>query len=252
MNNNEIICELQYHKKITSILRFFCIATVFIILPFILSFVPIREETDFINLKFDAFTQYVKYNIFGETIYAYFEPLSGSSSGGYANIFTGEVHKSQMITIIIFAIFLFVVLCLLFFRKNCRMCCVELHDDGICGKLKKAFSTKSLDVPIEKIDSIYIRNNLFDKIVGGETIALKTGSSIIRISCVTNAKSFIDKTLIEIKKYKQSIAKEEWYQNNDYFNNEIEKINKLKELFNQGLISEEEFNAKRKELLEKI
>lgn len=97
-----------------------------------------------------------------------------------------------------------------------------------------------------------MRDNIFDKIISGKTIVIKTNSSVIRVSCTANSQEFVDSALTEIKKYKQSVANVNLKQEENHFDIDVNKFQKLKELLEQGLITQEEFEKKRKELLDNI
>lgn len=130
-----------------------------------------------------------------------------------------------------------------------KRCSLQLDKDGVNGNRKKLFSNKSLNLPIEKVDSISIENNIIDKLVGGETIAIRSASGLIKFICVYNASEFVDKTLAAIKEYKESAkpVSENIQQNNG--NDNFEQIQKLKSMLDSGIITQEEFDAKKKELL---
>lgn len=253
MGENKTISKIRYTKNTKIIYILLCSIIGAAICMLILANITIRNE----EYQGEKCHYFYKYNIFGECIYDRYVDyhwLSGGDTGGrYYGIFArSEPLKSQKIIIIISAILLLFVLFILSFRNVCRKCDIELNKDGICGKLKYYFSAKSLDIPIEKIDSIYVRDNIFDKIIGGQTIVIKTTSSVIRVSCTANSQEFVDKALTEIKKYKHSIANDKLNENENRSDDEIEKIKKLKELLEQNLITQEEFETKRKELLDKL
>lgn len=253
MIENKTISKIRYTKNNRIIFIILCSVIYIAICMLILTNIPIRnEELQGKNIMWGVFHFFYKYNIFGECIYARYVE-SGTDSREYCGIFAGsEPLDSQKIIIIISAILLLILFFILSFRSVCRKCNIELNKDGICGKLKYYFSTKSLDIPIEKIDSIYVRDNIFDKIISGKTIVIKTNSSVIRVSCTANSQEFVDSALTEIKKYKQSVANVNLKQEENHFDIDVNKFQKLKELLEQGLITQEEFEKKRKELLDNI
>lgn len=249
MIENNTISKIRYTKnnKIIYIILYSVIGIAICML--ILANIPIRNE----DRQGEYFHYFYKYNIFGELVRWRFNKY-WCYYGFFAERepYIREPLKSQKIIIIISAILLLILLLILSFRSVCRKCNIELNKDGICGKLKYYFSTKSLDIPIEKIDSIYVRDNIFDKIISGKTIVIKTNSSVIRVSCTANSQEFVDSALTEIKKYKQSVANVNLKQEENHFDIDVNKFQKLKELLEQGLITQEEFEKKRKELLDNI
>ena len=86
-------------------------------------------------------------------------------------------------------------------------------------------------------------------LIGGKTVVVYGTSISIKVPCVQNADEFVNATLAEIKKWKD--AKEvtlDETKNSDTFDD----IQKLKNLLEQGLISQEEYDAKRQELIHRI
>ncbi|MDE6780176.1 MAG: SHOCT domain-containing protein [Ruminococcus sp.] len=130
-----------------------------------------------------------------------------------------------------------------------KRCSLELSKDGIIGNRKKLFSNKFLKLPIEKIDSIAIKNGIKDKFFGGETITIRTSSGLICFMCVHNATEFVDKTLEAIKAYKESNKPVDANIPTNTSGDNLEQIKKLKEMLDNGIITQEEFDVKKKQLL---
>lgn len=156
------------------------------------------------------------------------------------------------IFLIAFTVLFILSLSLTIFAFKSRKCILELNTDGIQGKVKKLFSSKSISQPFEQIDNLFIRKNIIDIITGGKTIAISSGGSKIKFSCVANAQEFVDKTLEELKKYKESVNFKTEKTPTAQTYNAMDDLMKLKNLLDQGLITQEEFEEKRKSFINKI
>ena len=129
-----------------------------------------------------------------------------------------------------------------------KRCSLSLTSDGIEGNRKYFFSNKMLKLPIEKVDNISIENRFLDKLLGGNTLEIRSASGVIRFICVQNAEEFLNKTLEAIKAFQipEKINKQNTGNNTD---DELSKIVKLKEMLDSGIITQEEFDEKKKQLL---
>lgn len=163
-----------------------------------------------------------------------------------------KCHDIIVIYIIILSVFFFISLSLTIYAFKSRKCILELNPDGIQGKVKKLFSSKSINQPFEQIDNLYIRKNIIDIITGCKTIAISSGGSKIKFSCVANAQEFVDKTLEELKKYKESVNYKAEKAVPASSGNAMDDLLKLKTLLDQGLITQEEFEKKKNGIIEKI
>ena len=102
----------------------------------------------------------------------------------------------------------------------------------------KAAFGKRVDLPLDSISSIGV-NNLF------KSVSIATSSGRVTFNFLSNHKEVYDeisKLLIKRQDEKPQKKKED---NSDY----IEELKKLKELLNDGIITQEEFDKKKKELL---
>lgn len=131
-----------------------------------------------------------------------------------------------------------------------------LTETGISGARGKMTSDSELNLPIDKIDSIYIHNGIMDKLEGGKTLMIRSVSGVVKFPWVQNAEEFRNAVIAKIEEYKKGMSSNARQLvsavSNKGSGNEAAKIKELKELFDQGLISQSEFEAKRKELLSKM
>ena len=132
-------------------------------------------------------------------------------------------------------------------RAWCRRLSLTLHEDRVTGTYGK-FSTKSLSLPIEQLSSVSVIESFLDKVRSGKTISIRSASGVIAFPFVQNADEFAQKSLEAINKYKgerriaPAAAPVASASNAD-------ELKKYKDLLDSGVITEEEFNAKKKQIL---
>ena len=134
---------------------------------------------------------------------------------------------------------------------------IILHSRGISGIRKHIFSETKLELTMDKIDSIMITTTLRDHLFGGKTIVIRSNSGKIKFPWVHNAEEFMQATLAEIEKYKKNVAQQTPapqapVQAVEKDNSAMEKMRELKTMLDEGFITQEEFDAKRKEFLNKM
>ena len=109
----------------------------------------------------------------------------------------------------------------------------------------------TLRMPMDKIDNVSATNNMLFFFTG-KAIRIKSTSSSIKIPYVTNADEIVEKISEAIKaagkETNQQTAEGNARGNGDY----TESLKRLAELREAGVITEEEFNLKKSELLKKI
>ena len=139
------------------------------------------------------------------------------------------------------------------YKKRIDSCTLTLYEKNIDGQINRLFSNDSLNLPINKIDSIFIRSRLLDKLRGGKTIVIRSASGIIKFPCIENAEEFVNITLAEIQKWNDKKKAEPVTTTIEAKNNDaFEDIQKLKALLDQGLITQKEYDEKRQELINRI
>lgn len=139
-------------------------------------------------------------------------------------------------------------------------CNLTLSEIQIIGELSKLGSTKKIQIPIEKLDNVYTQKNILDVLRGGITVVICSNSGAIKFHCIHNAEKFVAAALKQIEEYKKNIeshsaevsAKLNNSVNNVINSSSAQKIKEIKDLLDSGLITQEEFEAKRKELLDKM
>lgn len=191
-----------------------------------------------------------EHNIFGDYVY-----YSDGISLGFSSIM--HIGDWIMIGLTPLSSSMFYIECLCLIAAICIIfgsirtsivsgrCSLVLKETGIIGRKVGLFSVKELKLPMDKIDSITVQRGILDKIYGGQTVAIRSASGLIKFAWIQNAQEFVDKTLAEIQKYNETIE----LKNNVSVNSEAEKLQKLKILLEQGLITQEEYDTKRKEMI---
>jgi uncharacterized membrane protein YdbT with pleckstrin-like domain len=166
----------------------------------------------------------------------------------------------ELILAVIFFLPVIVWGCFKYTSDNCSLC---LTENGINGNRKKLFSNKQLNLPIDKVDNIMVSESIFDKMHGGRTVAVRSTSGLIKFPWVQNSEEFVNKTLAKIEEFKQKVKEDNQSlvsavvqnaanTNNSNNSSAATKIKELKELLDSGIISQEEFDTKKKELLDKM
>lgn len=239
--NGQVYCKAVIGNKTTKFFYIMCILLALSVIISALILIPVRGyET---NRFWGSYTWHN--NIFGDKAW------KESSGGSWEFLADSEIT----VMIIIDALFILIIIAYLLIRYSAKKCMLELNKDGVFGNKKTPFATRSISLPFEKVDSAYVKNGFFDKCFGGETIVISSASSRIKFICVLNAEEFVDQTLAELKKFKKSVSssgedpKDEATSSSQ---SSMDDLLKLKTLLDQGLITQEEFDEKRKSIVNKI
>lgn len=149
--------------------------------------------------------------------------------------------------------------CVLYTSKRCSL---VLTDNGLYGQRKMIFGTIQVQLPMGKIDNIMVIQNLETKFFGGKTVSIRSASGVVSFPRFQNADEFVRVTLAEIEKYNQSLKNVDKNLVSAIAGNSAQKaqpeksaaqkIKDLKELLDSGLITQDEFDAKKKDLLDKM
>lgn len=169
----------------------------------------------------------------------------------YYNIIIGlPAVQSCIIGAVLMALFIAMFAWKLFNQELPSKCSLELTSDGINGRIKVIGSTSDLRLPIEKIDSLFVKNSLMDKFRGGKTLGIRSNTGVIKFVCVQNADAFVtaaNKAIEESKKANKEVPSPltTIVQNTS----DADESKKYKDLLDNGVITQEEFDAKKKQLL---
>lgn len=128
-----------------------------------------------------------------------------------------------------------IALLMLVFGRDSQIC---ITDKRVYGK---TLLGKRVDLPLDSISSVGLTNPLLQ----GLSVSSNSGNiSFYLISNRNKAHEILSKLIIERQeKPKKTVVMQETVQSS------ADEIKKFKELLDMGVITEEEFNAKKKELL---
>jgi len=136
-------------------------------------------------------------------------------------------------------------------------CSLTLEEGQIKGQLKTLFGKKSLQLPLDHLDNVMVSHGLMDKLRGGKALLISSNRGLIKFHYVQNADEFARVAMEKIEKVKKKT-----FHNpapaptaaaaQSTGNDTMEKLDSFKKMLENGLITQEEFDAKRKELLEKL
>lgn len=123
---------------------------------------------------------------------------------------------------------------------------LTVTDTQVFGSYGDFLTKKQLQMPIEKVDNLVVISGFWDKIRSGETLGICSGSGVIKLHFVQNAKEIVAAamTQIEANRGKEASADAE-----KQAPSATEKLKELMNMKEMGLITEEEFAAKRQEIL---
>ena len=127
------------------------------------------------------------------------------------------------------------------------ICELYLTETQICGVLKTIFGEKELRIPLEKLDNISLRNSVVDKIIGGKKLCILSNSGTVRFPYVQNSDEFMKTTFEQLEERKNKARNKTATESAK--NEPVDELKKYKELLDSGIITQEEFDAKKKQIL---
>lgn len=151
-----------------------------------------------------------------------------------------------LITIVVFALPYVVKKYHFFIASRCYL---TLEENQLVGTLKLKLSTMKIQMPIEKLDNVFTSNSISDAFRGGETVAVHSNSGVVKFHFVQNAEEFAALAVKQIEKYERAVAVQSASIHTVDNSSLTEKLSELQKLKEQGLLSEEEFNQKKKQIL---
>lgn len=136
-------------------------------------------------------------------------------------------------------------------------CSLSLEEGQIKGQLKTIFGKKSLQLSLDHLDNIMVSHGLMGKLRGGNTLLISSNRGLIKFHYVQNADEFARVSMEKIEEVKKKT-----FHNSapaptaalvqPTGNDTMEKLDSLRKMLENGLISQEEFDVKKKELIEKM
>lgn len=268
MSNKIIEAKIAFKKRYIPII--ICLVIISIVLYFFVTYVSVVEEEEF-----EGYYYYYGYNLFEDRVFSTFrrrEQLDIINEGfyffqfdtsypvsfnlGWINIYNifdwGSTSLILKIVFLCLIVTIYLIIVAIYSRLVYKKYSLILENTRLIGRRAKLFTTNELILPMNKIDNVHVKNGLMDWLYGGKTVAIRSASGLVKFPWVQNAQEFVDTTLAEIQKYNETVQMKQTESAPAAESDSLDKIQKLKSLLDQGLISQEEFEAKRKELLEKI
>lgn len=153
-----------------------------------------------------------------------------------------------LIVIIILIGFILPLIAPIIRKKWAERMRLTIDEEQIVGVYGR-FSAKQLNLPIEKLDNVVITDTFFDKIRSGKTIVVSGASGRVIFPMCHNADEFAAEALKMIKNYKQNYRADSGRSNAQPQGGTADELKKYKDLLDNGIITQEEFDAKKKQLL---
>lgn len=207
---------------------------------------------EIICMKFTSYTEDYYGGYFGYK-YIWGMPYYRYEREGENNFWWYMLLLGILITIVIAAIPFVIRLIYKFIAKRCQL---TLTENQIYGVLKMPLSTRKIQMPIEKIDNVFTLNGILDKMLGGKTLKICSNSGAVKFHFVQNAEQFAAATIKRIEKIRKEEKNTQTViqpQSNNAGNSSLtEKISELQKLKEQGILSQEEFEKKKQDLIEKF
>ena len=166
-----------------------------------------------------------------------------------------ETNVVNIILVIVLYIFLFSLpaIITLLFKRGSKVTALIITDSQVYGSYNNFLFKKNLKMPIEKVDNLTTISGLLDKFRSGVTLGVCSASGIIKIHFVQNADEVVSAAIgriEEIKEKKTRTAAHSVVVASD--SSVSEKLKELALMKEQELITEEEYNKKREEILAKM
>lgn len=164
---------------------------------------------------------------------------------------SSELQEEFFIGIVPAVIFFVMLFVRFHFQDVARDSSLALTEDGIDGVCKAHGNKEQLRLPIGKVDSIMVTQSFMDKLRGGKTVRIGTASGRIAFPCVQNADEFASEVNKCIDEYKTaSFSRTSAVQNiPSPSSSNADELKKFKELLDSGVITQAEFDEKKKQLL---
>ena len=244
-NNEKVICRANFWAGITPL------AWVFTVLWWIIGGVGYYLTGPYLSEeKHRDISEHISEYIWGMEWHYHYE--YHFSHEVYDEEYPWLLALGILITVIVFMLPVVIFLIRMFIAKRCKL---ELTEGQIEGQLKTTFGKKKLQIPIDHLDNVITSSGFWDKVRGGETLLLSSNSGLIKFHYVHNADEFAQAAMKRIDEVKKSATVP---QNapapvqSVSGGNAMEKMNSLKQMLDSGLISQEDFEAKKQDILSKM
>lgn len=235
-SNERVICRANFRASMTPL------AWVFTVLWWIIGGVEYYVTGPMLSEDSSYDSSYSEY-IWGMEWHYHFKSFSGKVTDDEYPM----LHALGIaITVIVFVLPVVIFLIRMFIAKRCKL---ELTEGQIEGQLKTTFGKKKLQIPIDHLDNAMTSSGFWDKVRGGETLLISSNSGLIKFHYVRNADEFAQAAMTRIEEVKKaapasapSVSGSE----------AMEKLNSLKQMLDSGLITQEQFEQKKADILDKM
>ena len=133
-------------------------------------------------------------------------------------------------------------------KKECQNTQLNIKDDKIYGSCGIAIIKKKIDIPFANINNITVSQTKADKLRSGKTLQIIHGDKKSVFHYIHNAeevKNYIN-NCVDMFKSKKEESQQTTVIKSD---SSADELKKYKELLDNGVITQEEFDAKKKQLL---
>ena len=189
----------------------------------------------------------------------FYEDSQGWEHGYFGSYWdhTVATYVENIVLIIVIYIFLFSLpgIITAIFKHECKVTSLTITDSQVYGSYNNFLFKKSLKMPIEKVDNLTTISGLMDKFRSGVTLGVCSASGIIKLHFVQNADEVITAAIGRIEEIKEKekrarvVAQPVAPAAAPSVSDKLKDLALMKE---QGLITEDEFNKKREEILSKM
>ena len=155
-----------------------------------------------------------------------------------------ETKRNVGISLI--AVYIILVGIRLYWQDIAKASSLELTEEGILGSLKIWGVNSKLNIPLDNISSLYVKESIWDKMRSGKTLGIASSSGSVKFRCVQNADEFVE-TVNNLTEKRKNAAKAPSSAANQV--SSADELKKFKELLDAGAISQEEYDSKKKQLL---
>lgn len=162
------------------------------------------------------------------------------------NGYTWELETKRNVGISSIVVYIILVGIRFYWQDIAKASSLELTEEGISGSLKIWGVNSKLNIPLDNISSLYVKESIWDKIRSGKTLVIASSSGSVKFRCVQNADEFVENVNNLTEKRKNATKAPSSAANQV---SSADELKKFKELLDAGAISQEEYDSKKKQLL---
>jgi hypothetical protein len=162
------------------------------------------------------------------------------------NGYTWELETKRNVGISSIVVYIILVGIRFYWQDIAKASSLELTEEGISDSLKIWGVNSKLNIPLDNISSLYVKESIWDKIRSGKTLVIASSSGSVKFRCVQNADEFVENVNNLTEKRKNATKAPSSAANQV---SSADELKKFKELLDAGAISQEEYDSKKKQLL---